>query len=78
MELGNVRKLLAVIALAQSNPADGEELQALRNISLAMIHIADAIAQILNRLDSDDHRRPPIKKSSSAQQEEVASPMPVS
>ena len=78
MELGNVRKLLAVIALAQADPADSEELQALRNLSLAMIHIADAIAQILNRLDSDDHRRPPIKKSSSAQQEEVASHMPVS
>lgn len=46
MELEKVHKLLKVIALAEAKPDDSEELAALRNISLALIYIADAIAQI--------------------------------
>jgi len=50
MELEKVHQLLKVIALARTKPGDSGELDALRNISLALMYIADAIAEIQKSL----------------------------
>ena len=61
MELENVRKLLSVIALARARPDDSEELAALRNISLALIFMADAIGELQKESGDDGPRASPMK-----------------
>jgi hypothetical protein len=46
MELDTVNKLLTDIALRHPKDDDSEELKALRNISLALMHIAKGVAEI--------------------------------
>jgi len=61
MELENVRKLLSVIALARAGPDDSEELAALRNISLALIFMADAIGELQKESGDDGLRASRMK-----------------
>ena len=61
MELENVRKLLSVIALARARPDDSEELAALRNISLALIFMADAIGELQKEPGDDGPGANPMK-----------------
>jgi hypothetical protein len=54
MEIETVQKLLTDVALSHPKDDDSPELQALRNISLALLHIAagiDNIQSALQRLD---------------------------
>jgi hypothetical protein len=46
MENETVRKLLTDVALTHPKPDDSAELRALRNVSLALLHIAEGIAEI--------------------------------
>jgi len=63
MKLANVHKLLTVIAVAKAKPDDSEELQALRNISLALIYIADAVAQIQKTQAAESRRARPLRSA---------------
>ncbi len=46
MEIDEIRKLLSEVAISHPKPDDGDELQALRKISLALAHLAEGIAEI--------------------------------
>lgn len=50
MEIDKVRKSLTEIALAHPKDGDSKETVALRNISLALLHMAEAIEDIQRRL----------------------------
>jgi hypothetical protein len=46
MEIDTVRKLLVAVSLEHPKPGDSKELQALRSISTALLHIAEGIAEV--------------------------------
>lgn len=46
MEIETVRRLLTDVGLSHATDGDSKELKALRNISLALLHMADAIQQL--------------------------------
>jgi hypothetical protein len=50
MEIDKVRKLLSDIALAHPKDGDSKEIEALRNISTALLHMAEAVEDIQRRL----------------------------
>jgi tRNA threonylcarbamoyladenosine modification (KEOPS) complex Pcc1 subunit len=46
MEIEKVRELLTEVALSHHKADDSRELKALRNISLALLHVAEGIVKI--------------------------------
>jgi hypothetical protein len=46
MEIEVVRRLLTEVGLSHPKEDDSKELKALRNISIALLHVAEGIAEI--------------------------------
>ena len=57
MEIDTVRKLLTDVGLSHSKESDSKELEALRKISLALLHIAEAVHG-LERREAERNRGP--------------------